>query len=186
MALQDILQAITTEADSQIAEAQAAHKKRMKDMKEEHEKTLHTTLTEIRQRKEARKRQMRSRAEAQARMLSSNALLRRKREHLDAFYDGIADELSKMPAPKQEAFLSAWMTMKGKGVVHPAQPHAALVKKLAGEHCKVGEPIQAKGGFRFVGEAEDRDCTYEFIIEKALRPETEIEVAQRLFPSPKR
>lgn len=187
MALQDILQAITDEADTRISEAQAAHKKTMKEMKDQHDASLSAALSRIRQHKEQRKRQMRSRAEAQARMVSSHALLNRKRQLLDRLYDGVVEGLAKLPAAKADHLLAACIKrLRGKGTIHPSAAHGSHLKKLAGSAFAMGEPVESAGGFRFVGDTEDHDYTFEFLAHRVLRPDTEIDAARRLFPSTQR
>ena len=182
MALKDILQAITDEADRQIAEAQTRHKTEMKEIKDSSEKTLTASLKHIHQQKEQWKLQMRQRAESHAEMVARHAVLGRKQELLDEVYAQVSDGLASLPKPELEKFLSLCMgKIRDKGTFHPAAAHADLVKKLAPAGCAVGETIPSKGGFRFVGEKQDVDLTFEFLVAEILRPATEIEVASELF-----
>ncbi len=72
-----------------------------------------------------------------------------------------------------------------KGTIHPSKASEAILKKLAGDKFEMGKMIDAAGGFVFVAEKEERDCTFEFLVREALRPSTEVEAAHTLFPSDK-
>jgi vacuolar-type H+-ATPase subunit E/Vma4 len=182
MALQDILHAITHEADERIKAAQSEHKQKMKASREAHELALLDIQQRINEQKKRKMTQLKERAVGHAHMMLSHSLLQKKQELLKETYDETVEALCAMPAAKQEAFLKQCLeAIDVKGTIHPAKPHAALLKKLAGSDFKVGEPIEAKGGFRFVGDKQERDYTFEFLVLEVLRHATEVDAAHTLF-----
>lgn len=186
MALQDILSAITAEADERISSAQAGHKKLMKEMKEQGERNVLDTQQRLQEQKRRKMTQLKERAEAHAHMISRHALLQKKQELLNDTYDQVVAALVALPKDKMEAFLGHCLKgIHSKGVIRPAKASEAMLKKLAGDKFEMGETVDAQGGFVFVAEKEERDCTFEFLVREALRPSTEVDAAHKLFPSEK-
>lgn len=181
MALTDIRQAITSEADATLKTLVANHAAAVQSLKDAHKQSLQAIRQSVAQQKTQKLHQLRSRAEGHANMLTRHAVLQRKQEILNDLYASVAASLAQLPEAELEKMLRHWIsTLPEGGTILPAKPHAGLIKKLAGKH-EIGEPISASGGFRYVGTREDRDCTFEFIIQEVLRPETEISIANQLF-----
>jgi len=183
MALQDILAAISAEADKQITDARLVHQKQLTKIREKSERDLATKKQEIVVQKEQRKTQLKAKAENAAAMYERNAELKRKQDLLDRTYNQVIDELTKLSDDKIEPLIrSCLKSIKTKGVIHPAAPHEKLLKKLAdSSKFTVGESIKAKGGFRFVSDTQEQDCTFEHLVAEVLRPGTELEISQTLF-----
>ena len=181
MALSHILAAITAEADAQIADASAKHDAAVRSMNEGHAAAMRDVAASIKQKKQERMNQLRRRAEDHTEMLRRHAVLERKQSILDDFYDNVIRELAALPANKTEQLLSGWVKHLPKGGrILPSKIHEGVLKKIGGGH-EFGPSIAAKGGFRFEGEREDRDYTYEFLVAEILRPATEISVANQIF-----
>ncbi len=182
MALSHIRQAITSEADSVIKSLTADHTSAVQTLKDAHKQSLQHVRTTISQQKTQKLHQLRSRAEGHASMLTRHAVLQRKQEILNDLYQSVAESLAKLPAADLEKLLHQWIdTLPEGGVILPAKPHAAILKKICGSKHELGESIPASGGFRYVGKRENRDCTFEFLVQEILRPETEIAIAAQLF-----
>lgn len=181
MALSHILAAITAEADHQIAEATTAHKASLKALAEHHASALHVIAESVQRKKKDRIQQLRQRAEDHTSLLRRHAVLDRKQRIVDEFYDSVIRELSAMSPSQAEKLMTGWAAQLPEGgKILPSKKHEAIVKKIAkGREC--GPTIDAKGGFRYESEREDRDYTYEFLVKEILRPATEISVAQQLF-----
>lgn len=185
MAISDILQAIITEADQQIADAQAAHKLAMKDLKESHEELYFAAIKQIDRQKDEKKHQMRTRVEGHAQMVARLAVLSKKQEQIDAVYAAAATALAALPKGELDHLFKACLKhIHGAGEIRPAKKHEAVLKELIAGHkgLTMGEPVDAVGGFRFVGETQEHDYTFEFLVEQVLRPATELAVARELFP----
>lgn len=184
MALQDILDSITGDADKRIADAAADHKKRMKDMREESERSINRKRVQIAEQRDQKKRQLKEKAESHARMTRTKALLARKQEYMDKLYADVLDALAKLPKDKAETFLEKCLSsVKSKGVIVPAKAHEAALKKMLPAGCELGKAIDSAGGFRFVSDKEERDFTFEFLVNDLLRPQTEVRIAHELFPA---
>jgi vacuolar-type H+-ATPase subunit E/Vma4 len=182
MALQDILQAITHEADERIKSAQSEHKKKLKTMRETHELSVLDAQQRINEQKKRKMIQLKERAESHAHMVARHSLLQKKQELLQDVYAQVVDALTNLPKDKMEAFLKRCLDIiEGKGTIHPAKNSEAILKKLAGDGQKMGEAIDAKGGFRFVGEKQECDFTFEFLVKEVLRHQSETEIAPTLF-----
>jgi vacuolar-type H+-ATPase subunit E/Vma4 len=184
MALQHILDAIVAEADRKIDEIQSAHKQRMKEMREQSDRAVTQKKRQINDQLEQRKRQMQEKAASHARMLRSKSLLAKKQECMDSLYANVLEKLSSLPKDKLEVFLKACLErLDGEGTIYPAKPHEAIIKKLAKDRFEIGEPIDALGGFRFESRKIEHDFTFEFIVHSLLRPQTEVAIADDLFPA---
>lgn len=183
MALQDILSAIISQADQQIKEARATHQKNLTKIREQGERTVASKKQEIAAQKEQRKAQLAAKAQNAAAMLKRNAQLNKKQELLDKTYAQVVEELSKLPHEKVEPLIRACLkAIRDEGTIHPAKEHEALLRKLAdASRFTLGEPINAKGGFKFISKKKERDCTFEHLVSEVLRPVSELEISQLLF-----
>jgi vacuolar-type H+-ATPase subunit E/Vma4 len=158
----------------------------MKTMKEERELAVLDAQQRIQEQKKRKMAQLRERAESHARMTARHELLQKKQELLNDAYAQVIEALAKLPKDEMETFLKSCLkAIDTEGVIHPAKGSEAMIKKLAGDSFKIGESIDAKGGFRFVSDKQERDYTFEFLVHEALRPSSEVEIAHKLFPSVK-
>jgi vacuolar-type H+-ATPase subunit E/Vma4 len=182
MALQDILDAITADADRQIAGALDAHKLRMKAMREENEREIEAKRTHIGAQKEQKKRLLREKTASYARMTRAAAVTAKKQECMGDLYVEVLKQLTSLPKEKTESFLKKCLErLKGEGTVHPAKSASDFLSKHLPKGCVMGSPVEAQGGFVFVSQKVEQDFTYEFVVEKMLRAQTEVEVAKKLF-----
>ena len=183
MALQDILTAITQQADKKINDARGVHQKGLTKIREEGERTVAERKQEIARQKETKKAQMKAKAENAADMHVKNSLLSKKRYLLDKTYEEVVENLSKLPDEKLEPLMRACLkSITAEGTIQPAEKHIVLMKKLAdSSKFKMGSTIKAKGGFRFISDKQEQDCTLEHLVAEVLRPATELEIAQTLF-----
>ncbi len=185
MALQDILDAITAEADQRIADARAAHQKRLSQLREESDRRLVKKKQDINAQREEKKRQMRLKADAAMAVDRRNALLARKRALLDAVYADMEAALAALPEARLRPLLDRCLDrIKGPGTIRPAAAHAPLLADLVKGRTglTIGEPLDTSGGFLFVSDLEEHDETFAALIREQLRPRTEAAVAAALFP----
>ncbi|MEQ1842589.1 MAG: hypothetical protein ABL994_19490, partial [Verrucomicrobiales bacterium] len=116
MALQDILDAITADADQQIAHALEAHKSRMKTMREENDREIEARRTHVTAQKEQRKRLLREKTASYARMTRSSAVTTKKQECMGLLYAEVLRHLTSLPKEKAETFLKKCLEqLKGEG-----------------------------------------------------------------------
>ncbi len=182
MALQDILQAIVSDADKRIADLAALHEQSLRALRTEHEDQLARTQARITQDRDQKMRQMKEKAESHARMSKSKALLALKQENMDKLYAEALKALVALPKDKTEQFLSLCLRhIQGTGVICPSVAHEAILQKILPAGCRLGKPIKASGGFRFESDKEEYDCTYEFLVHTLLRQHTEVLAANVLF-----
>ncbi len=186
MALQDILAAISAQADQQIQRARSEHHKQLTKMREQSERAIATKKQDIALQKEQRKAQLTAKAENHAAMYIRNAELSKKQELLDRTYDNVIAELSKLPDEDLKRLIESCLKgIKGKGAIHPAKKHESLLNKLAdSSQLTIGESIDAKGGFKFISDTQEQDYTFEHLVSEVLRPKTELEISHLLFAPP--
>lgn len=183
MALQDILAAITAEADVRIADARAEHQRALTSMREESERKIAKKKQEIAVSKKERMDQLQSKALAHAHAYKRNALLSKKKEILDRVFTKATVQLSQIDENEAEALLRACVRrIQSKGAIRPSEKHAALLQKICpSEQFRLEKTISAQGGFLFVSEKEEQDFTFEYLMENIIRPRSELPVAKSLF-----
>lgn len=183
MAVQDILDAIIGQTDQQLAQAQAAHRQRMADLRDSTDRTIAKKRQDIGEQKELKKQQLRRKTEALAAGRRRHTILQTKQQLIDDVYTQVTAALAALPdaeiAPLFEACLRS---IDGTGTIHPSSKHEQLLQRLAGHRFTMGSVIPAAGGFRFVSDAQEKDCTLEMLIHNVLRPATELATAHALFP----
>lgn len=183
MALQDILDAIIAQADQQITSARSGHQKRISEMREAAERSQAKKKQDLAMQKEKKKAQMQLKAQAHAETSKRNTVLQKKRELLDQLYSKTLEQLAALPDDKVEPVLRTCLkSITTKGTLHPSEAHAALLKKIApSEQFTMGKPVSTKGGFIFSSPKAEQDCTLEHLVKEWLRPQTELDVSQKLF-----
>ncbi|MBT4119736.1 MAG: hypothetical protein HOG89_01240 [Candidatus Peribacter sp.] len=183
MALQDILAAITAEADKQIASARTEHQRALTQMREESERNLSKKKQEIAVSKQQKMDQLSAKAHTHAHAQKRNAVLAKKKELLDNVFATASKELSAVDDKEIEPLLrSCLKRIKNKGVIHPSSKHADLLKKICpSEQFRIEKPTNAKGGFLFVSDKEEQDFTFEHLMEHVVRPSHELATSKILF-----
>jgi vacuolar-type H+-ATPase subunit E/Vma4 len=183
MALQDILNAITSQADESIRAERAAHQKRISQMREAAERAVAKKKQELALQKDKKKKQMRMKTQAHADTIKRSAILNSKRALLDKIYEKVLDNAGKLADEKIEPILrKALKEIHEKGKIFPSKRHEDLLKKLApSQQFSIEKPISSKGGFLFVSEKQEQDFTFEHLVSDWLRPKTELETSTYIF-----
>lgn len=183
MALQDILAAITAEADKRITETREQHQRSLTQMREESERNLAKKKQEIVISKQKKMDQLSAKAHTHAHAQKRNAVLSKKKEILDGIFAKAAEELAKISDKEIEALLrNCLKSIKAKGVIHPSAQHADLLKKICpSEQFRIDKPTDAKGGFLFVSASQEQDFTFEHLMEQSIRPQHELSISKTLF-----
>lgn len=182
MALDDILQAITDHASRELAEARTAHARRIVEMRETSERETARQERDIREQNEEEMALRRRKAATLASTLVRNAGLQAKRSALNDAYASVAEALAKLPDARLEPLLKACIdSLPERGEIRPSPAHAALCTTLAHAGHAIGKPIEADGGFLFTSPHKDVDCTLRSLVERVLRPLTELETSAALF-----
>jgi len=185
MALKDIITAIVAEAERDIAQLRANHKNRVDSMREQYEKDVGALRLRLEKQLTARRDQLHAKTSTHSAVERRNRLAAAKQEALDAVFAETVKRLSALPDGQAEPILRACLDrIKDKGTILPSRRHATLLKKLAPSgKFTFGEPIEAEGGFRFVGTASDADYTFEHLVHGVLRPMKGLDIAKMLFPA---
>lgn len=182
MALDDILNAIRSHADTDRATARTDHERRMTDLRTAARQSMERQEREMDEQKERKLKQLRQKAEAYAATHLRHTTLRTKQRQLDDVYRETVSTLAAAPAATAEPLLRACLeSVPRNGTIKPSKHHAALIKKLAGQGHEIGESIDAAGGFVFISSDREIDCTFETLVERVLRPQTELDVSSSLF-----
>ena len=183
MALQDILAAITADADRKIEKARAAHQQSLTAMREESERTIAKRKQEIAVQKQQKLNQLTAKAQTHAASFQRNAILTKKKEILDETYTSAIEEFCKINDTDAEALLRACLKqIKGKGEIHPSATHEKLLKKICpSEQFTMKPATDAKGGFLFISDETEQDFTFESLVQDIVRPRTELHIANTLF-----
>lgn len=183
MAFHHILQALTSDADARIAAARTAQRAAIDAARADAENATLDRLAAIRAECERKKKNMERQVTAHAHMAARQAALAAKHRLVEDTYAKALEMLAGLDAKQTEALLSRLLaSCPDGGVIRPAEPHAALLKKLAGNR-EIGDAVKASGGFVFVSDKAERDCTYDSLVRDVLRPATELDVASTLFPA---
>ena len=182
MAIDDILAAIAAKADQKIQQARAASKKHTTELREKHEREKHALKQSVAQQKEGRKTQLRAKVENHNAVMLKNAKLTKMQELLDRVYEETIEQVAGLSDDKLETLMKHCLKgISGKGVIHPAKNHKALLSKLIDSSMSLGDEIDAKGGFIFVSDTTEQDYTIEHLVKEILRPKTEMEISTMLF-----
>jgi vacuolar-type H+-ATPase subunit E/Vma4 len=182
MALTDILQAITKNADKKIESAREQQQRLTRDKREESERTISKAKQDVALQRDRKKTELKAKAQTHAQSLKKNALLRKKRELLDQIFADVMHDLCALPEGDVQELLRACVDqLKNEGTLHPSSAYEDMLKKMLPNHIKMGSTTKAKGGFLFVSETQEQDFTFEHIVEHILRPKTELDASQSLF-----
>lgn len=181
MAFHDILRALDADADARISSARAAKQESVAQTREKLEHAASEKLAGIATEVDRKKKNMERQIVAHTQMNGRQAAMTAKRDLVEQTYAKALDMLAGMNPAQTEEFLKRMIEACPEGgVIRAAQPHEALVKKLAGKR-EIGAPVKGRGGFVHETDTSDRDCTYETIVRDILRPATELAVASTLF-----
>lgn len=183
MALQDILAAITAQADLLIEQSRTAHQKELTTMREHSEQQSAKRKQEVAVSKQCKLDMLTAKAHTHAEALKRNSSLQKKKELLDTLFEKVTAEMGKLSEKDVEPLLRACVkSIKGKGEIHPAAAHEKLLKKICpNEQFAIQKATNAKGGFLFVSKTREQDFTFEHLVEHVLRPKTELETSHTLF-----
>ncbi|PIP65004.1 hypothetical protein COU77_01060 [Candidatus Peregrinibacteria bacterium CG10_big_fil_rev_8_21_14_0_10_49_16] len=184
MSLQDIRNAIVSQADEEIAVLLRDHQHNLRQLTQESEHAIADLKRNLRSEHEQKIQQLRTHASMRFSIEKRNMLLQKKQELLSRLYAQVIDRLCGLPTPDLRAFLSHCLAQcPHDGTVCAAKEHIPLLKELlkAQKGVTVGDPIDARGGFIFLSGQQERDFTFGHLVDAYLRPLTEVEVSKELF-----
>ncbi len=161
MALADIISAINAQKDKDLAALQERTLNEKNSCKKKTDDELATYEDDLKKQTASKKEQLKKKAETMVQMEHRKTLLEEKRKAIDSVYDAVIAELKKLPPEKVKKLEAALekKTAKHKGKKHPSK----------------------EGGFTLISEKAEEDFTFPHLVQTVLRPETELEVAAKLF-----
>lgn len=185
MALQDIITAITSQADRDIAALRSAHEQRAAEMRTKQRGALDSLRSTMLRDVETRKSQLLLKVKTHAAVERRNRISGVKQSVINAAFAEAIAILSALPDEKVEPLLRACLKqIKGKGTLHASKRHETLLKKIApSEQFTIGGVADAIGGFRFVGATSEADYTFECLVHGILRQKKGLDIANLLFTS---
>ncbi len=183
MAFNDILQALATATDAQIAAARTAKQESIAHTREQLDRDTSEKLAFFVSECERKKKNMERQIKAHTQMQGRQAAMTAKHLLMEQVYARVLQQLETMDAARTESFLRRLVEVcPSGGTIRPAKAHAAILQKIAGNRT-IGESITASGGFIYESETSERHCTYDVLVRDILRPATELTVASTLFQS---
>lgn len=181
MAFHDILRALDAETNARVSAARASARESVERTRERFERETSEQLAAIAAETALEKKHMERQVAARASMGGRQAAMAAKHRLMEQTYAKALETLAGLDAAKTEGFLKRMIDACPEGgVIRPARPHEAIVKKFAGGRA-LGSPVESVGGFVHESDATERDCTYETLVFGILRPATELAVASILF-----
>lgn len=189
MALSDIIQKIKDEANKKSAFMKQVADDEIKKINEEAEKKADEKRTDIEQKAEEKCQSIIEKAKVLAKMESNSTLLKEKREVIDTVYSDVEKELNNLDSSEYVKLLTGMMNSvsikmpKGSLIVPEGkkkQTEEAIEKAKVEYHIKE-ETTEFKGGFIVHDSKAEVNLSFPYLINKTIRPATELEVAKILF-----
>lgn len=187
MALSDILEQIKKETQEKLDKLQKDYDEAVKKIEKEFEKLLNDAREEMDEQVAANSEKIRSKMVTHAKMEAKNKLLKEKREVIDEIFKAALDALaSSSDYEKLLTKLLKHSDIDGDHVkVVPAKGKEDATKaaiSASGKTFKMSEKsADIKGGFILESEKIEIDNSFESILNKQLRDDLELEVAQNIF-----
>ena len=122
-------------------------------------------------------------------MESRSEMLKKKRNLIDAVYQEIQDELEGMSSAEYTELITTMLrhVMKENSKGHLIVPVSRrketedAIKQAQAEFIIESETDSLKGGFVLTSDKIEINFSFSYLIEKMVRPATELEVANILF-----
>jgi vacuolar-type H+-ATPase subunit E/Vma4 len=182
MSLANLLDAITAQANDEIAAFKQASDNRLAAAKTHHAMAISECQGAILTQVEQRKTMLRAKSETHANLQGRSAVLKARQAIIDEMFQSALEKLSALPEQKVENLLMRLLSaLPSKGIVRPTVKHAGIIKRLLQNSAlQIGEPINASGGFLFQNDIQERTCTFEHLVQNELRSAKELWVAKQL------
>ncbi len=189
MALNDILQKISDEANKKAAFMKQVADTEIKKIEEEAQAAAEARKQELEAKIEAQSLSIISKSKTLAKMTGRSQTLKEKREVIDQAYEELEKELNTLDSSEYLKLVTHMLkhakqsTEKGKLTV-PADrrklTEEAIEKANADFHVKE-ETHDFKGGFILQSGKVEINLSFPYLVQKVVRPSTELEVAKILF-----
>ncbi len=189
MALNDILEQIKKETQEKLDKISEEHAKAVEKVEKEFEKMMKDAEEEMDEQVAANSEKIMNKMVTHAKMEAKNKLLSEKRELMDAIFDEALEALgSSSDYEKLMTELLKHCEIDGDDVkVIPAKGKEDVTKaalSASGKSYQMADKsADIKGGFILDSKKIEIDNSFESILNKQLRDDLELEVAQTIFPA---
>lgn len=189
MALSDIIQKIKDEANKKSAFMKQVADDEIKKINEEADKKADDKRKFVEGKAEDKCQSIVEKAKVLAKMESNSTLLREKREVIDAVYSDVEKELNNLGSSEYVKLLTGMIKGASKkmpkgSLIVPTdkkkQTEEAIEKANVEYHIKE-ETSDFKGGFIVLDSKAEVNLSFPYLINKTIRPATELEIAKILF-----
>ena len=190
MALNDILQKISAEAEKKAAFMKQVASNEIKKIQEEATAKAEARKTEMEGKIEVQSISIIKKSKTLAKMVGRSQSLKEKREVIDKAYEEVEKELNALDSNEYSKLVTAMLKHvaesfpKGNLTV-PAQRRALTedaVSKVGAEFHVKEETSSFKGGFIVMSGKVEINLSFPYLVQNIVRPATELEVAKILFP----
>jgi len=190
MALQDILKKIEDEAKKKASFIKQVSDDEIKKIREEAQAKADARRTEIEQKIETQSAAVIEKFKTLAAMESRSQALRQKREVIDQAYEDVEETLNTLSDDDYVILLSDMMKHASKTTEKGSLTIPADRRKLtedaiqkAGVDFEIkSETRDFKGGFVLASGKVEINLSFPYLVQKIVRPGTELDVAKILFP----
>lgn len=189
MALQDILQKITSDTNKKAAFMKQVVDDEIKKIEEEAKDKAELRKEEIEEKIKVQANSIIEKSKTLAHMESRSKLLFQKRELIDLSYEELINELVALNDTEYVKIISSMLkslsnTVKKGSLIVPENRKklmGELLKKLELDYHIKDSSSNMKGGFILHKGKIEYNYTFDYIIQKSIRVNTELEVAKILF-----
>jgi vacuolar-type H+-ATPase subunit E/Vma4 len=181
MALQDILQKILEEAESEIKALDEALVEEKKQLHVEAEKEAALALNSIAQKKADALASVEKKTNAIARRDVKTVIQQARRSVISSAMEQFHDHLVSLPDAQYQAVLEKLIApLSGEGVLFVPKARMELTKKLAPKNFTVEVSDAVAGGFLAKLPKAEVDCSFHSLVFSEFRNEIESFFAQKL------
>lgn len=187
MALQNILELIASEAQSEAKRIQENAELHAKEVREKCVADAEAKIQVVVSEKDAYIASLKKRHETRMRMEQRAVLSQKKSQVLDRVFDAAKEYLQKASDAELEKIFSALLSQisssHGNVVLLGEGQKNAFEKalKATGKNFSVVEQKDLRGGFLFRSENFEMDFSFSNLLEKVLRPQVEGKLSALLF-----
>ena len=189
MALNDILQKISTEADKKATFMKQVVNNEISKIQEEAKIKAAVRKSEIEEKIQLQSISIIKKSKTLAKMVGRSQTLKEKREVIDKAYEEVEKELEALDGNEYLKLITAMMKYvkksfsKGNLIVpsHRKKLTEEAIDKADVEFHIKDETTKFKGGFIVMSGKIEINLSFPYLIQNIVRPDTELEVAKILF-----
>lgn len=189
MALTDLIQKITDEANKKAAFMKQVADEEIKKIKDEAGKKAEVRKSEIDKKADDKSSSVMEKAKTLASMEARSQMLKEKREVIGLSYSNVQKKLEEMSSADYTELITKMLqsvsknSSKGSLIIPSSRKKETedAIKKANVDYKVEDSTKNIVGGFILTSGKIEYNLTFSYLIEKIIRPATELEVAQILF-----